>query len=129
MTSTNLETIIMHAKKTKQPYPITFQQLKEAGVEMYEIYLETYENAYRGTFGTWSENPPEGYSPLAIADRFSRDEVIVSLRRHQAGQTTFIEWLYEMAQAGVSHYRVFMDKRTVAYYDASESNIHEEFVP
>lgn len=129
MTINNLEKILKHAKDTKQSYPMTFHQLKEAGVEVYEIHLETYKNIYRGSFGTWSENPPEGYSALMIADSFSRDEVMTSLRRHQSGQTSFMEWLSEMAQAGVSHYRVDMDKKTVFYYDVAESNVHEEMVP
>lgn len=129
MTKHKLQQIITQAKNTKQPYPITFQQLKDAGVEMYEIHLATYCNTYKGSFGEWSETPPAGYSPLIVSDIFSREEASNAIKRHQKGFTSFIELLDELAKAGVSHYRVCMIDRTVSYYDKAEENSFQERVP
>lgn len=129
MTENQLQAILTHAKKTKQPYPITFNQLKEAGVHLYEVYLDSYKNIYKGTFGEWSELPPEGFSSQIISPIFNETEISRSIKSHQAGETTFIECLSELAKAGVSHYRVQMDARTVTYYDAREENSLQEHVP
>jgi uncharacterized protein YbcV (DUF1398 family) len=124
-----LENILKQAKENQWPYPKTFAALKMAGVISYEITLGNCGGTYYGMFGVWKEPPPKDCQPLAIVELFSQEAAKEALARHQQSQTNYTEWLVEMAAAGVSHYRVNIEERTVTYYDKGELNSLVEGVP
>jgi hypothetical protein len=131
MTTDTIADTLKQAKENRWPYPKTFQLLKEAGVTSYRVkWGEKYEGVYQGTFGEWKEPPPRGFKPIKRGKTaFSAQGVKNALNRHQRGETDFVTLLDELAEAGVSHYVVDMDKRMITYYDAQEKEYCQERVP
>lgn len=123
--------ILKHAKETKQPYPKTFEALKEAGVISYEVrFKERYDGKYTCTFGQYQEPQLPNFTPVKVAPNFSKEEVARVIKRHIEEKTDFAtELLHELGAAGVSHYKVDMKDRTVIYYDENERNSLKEAIP
>ena len=126
----NIENLLKEAKENKWPYPKTFEALRDFGVKDYEVHIEDgYDSTYSGTFGTWKEGAPKGYIPTAVAENASQEKFIYAIKKHQRGETNFVELLAEIALAGISYYKVDIAARTVSYFDKASNIIHQEVVP
>lgn len=126
----NIEQIVNQAKKDQWPYPKTFDALKEAGVVSYAVHFsQVYKAEYKGTFGSWFESAPEGYHPISVSSEFSGEGVKTAIIRHMEKKTSYVECIQELGRAGVSHYLVDMNARTVTYFNPSESESQVENVP
>lgn len=121
--------ILKRAKTEQWTYPKTFELLKEAGVQAYEVNLAPYKALYNGTFGTWEELAPEGLSMFAINKLFNRDGVIKALKCHQRKETTYTEFLKDIASAGIMRYAVDMRHRHVTYYGRDSGDYYREEIP
>ena len=115
-TLADIEKIQKRALDSKWPYPYLFNALKALGVERYEVDVATCETRFVGSGITVRKGAPEGWTPLAVARDYSLDGVKAALRRSQAGEITYPEFLGEIAAAGVGFYRVDMRPRTVTYH-------------
>lgn len=121
---------LMAAKKEKWPYPRTFEALKKLDVESYEVLFENYTSTYKSALGqTWSEPPPEGFTPLSPHGVCNSVQAKKALLRHQQGETTFVTFLSDMAEAGIIGYHVSMAARTVTYFGKDPKDCFEEQVP
>lgn len=126
----SIEHILKEAKETRAPYPKTFEKLKDAGVASYSVSWDKgYKATYEGTFGEWEESPPEDVHTYTISSTFSKDLVKKAIIDHAHKKTGYGDFLEDLSKAGVSHYHVDMEARTVTYYDASKKHSHEESVP
>lgn len=126
----DLEAIIKTARIDQWPYPKTFEMLKRAGVASYTVHFtDEYNATYLGSFGTWKEATPSGYKRLQTAKQFSEEGVKASLSRHIENQTTYSQLLAELAENGVSHYKVEIAERTVTYFSDDEMQFHQQNVP
>lgn len=122
--------ILQEAKENKWPYPKTFEMLKNAGVKEYNVrFIEKFDACYKGDFGVLQEPVPAGYVMLLVVGNFSQDAVKTALKNHIAGKRNYVEFLSDIASAGVTHYKVSMQDRTVTYYDENENHFHQENVP
>jgi len=126
----DIEIILKTAKADQWPYPKTFEMLKKAGVTSYTIHFSSqYDATFLGEFGVWKEVAPSGYIPLQATKEFSGDGVKAALGRHIKNQTTYVQLLAELAQAGASQYKVDMDKRTVTYSNDEGTQSYQQHVP
>lgn len=121
--------ILKRAKTEHQPYPKTFEYLKEAGVQTCEVSLAPYRAIYNGAFGQWEEPAPEGLTFFVISEIFDKKGAVKALERHQQKETTYVEFLSDMAAAGVTCYSVDMAHRQVTYYGRDSRNYYREEVP
>jgi len=125
-----IESIDRDALAHKWSFPKKFQALADAGVESYSVrFIDEFDRVYRGNFGVWHEPVPIGYAPCVLSDEFSTDGIKAAIMRSMRGQIDYIQFLVEIAAAGVSHYKVDMNKRTVTYFNEDETCFHEEKVP
>ena len=125
-----IETIIQEAAVNQWPYPKTFEALKAAGVQMYEVFFtDQFRTVYHGTFGTWEKNSLEGYRPSKIGEQFSSEGIKSSIVKHGQEKTPYTQFLIDITACGVSHYRVYMDTREVIYFNPDETHSHTEPVP
>lgn len=125
-----LESILYEAKNNKWSYPKTFELLKRAQVESYKVqFIGMYKAEYSGAFGVWNEGDPIGYVSPVLSKQFSRDGVKNALMNHMSKKTNFVQFLAEIAAAGVSYYKVDMHNRTVTYCNEDETEFHQENVP
>jgi uncharacterized protein YbcV (DUF1398 family) len=122
--------ILNESKKTNRPYPETFKALADAGVSYYRVQFGNgFVGTYIGTFGVIKEKDLEGFQPLSPALQFSKELLINAIRRTQQQKTSYIEFVGELAAAGITHYEVDMRNRSVTYYDRDENHSYQELVP
>lgn len=128
---TTITTILKEGKAQQKPYPIIFEELKNAGVTEYTVSWKNsdYRATYIGSFGTVHEPAPAGFKPVLIAADCDLDAAKQALRENQQKKINFVEWLTKMGAAGMSHYRVDMINRTVTYYDPTKKHHFTEQVP
>jgi len=128
MNSKIVQEIAERGKREQWPYPRIFDALKNAGVESYAVEVSNRRIVHHGGDVEWVEpSPPEAVT-LPIADRFDEDALKLALRRVQEKKTDYIEFLREIADAGVGSYRVDMKTRTVTYAGRAGEE-HVENVP
>ncbi len=127
---TKIIDIFKTAKEQKWPFPKTFDILKEIGVLTYEV---SWKNGYYSQVNFLQssvvEENIEGFKQQNIINTFTPDKAKQALLDHQHGKTNYIEWMHEMACAGVSSYIVDMATRTVIYYNLDKTESITELVP
>lgn len=127
--STVIEALVIQSKKEEWPYPKLFQALKEAGVILYTVKIADFDSVYHGSFGIWNEPVPEGFRKVAISTQFNKLSLVDALNRRMKKEITFVEFLNEVAAAGVDHYVVTMADRTVIYYGINADDFYTQHVP
>lgn len=127
MNPKTVQEIAERGKREQWPYPRIFDALKDAGVESYDVEVSHHRIVHHGGGAEWVEPSPEAVT-LPIADRFDEDALKLALRRVQEKKTDYLQFLREIADAGVRSYRVDMRSRTVSYRGAPGEE-HVENVP
>jgi len=113
----------------KWPYPYLFNSLKSIGIERYEVDVPTHEVKFVGEGASLSAPAPAGFNGLTVAPRLDPDGLKAAIARSQARETTYEEFLSEIAAAGVTFYRVDMRPRTITYHGIDRRHKHVEPVP
>ena len=126
----NIKNILKEATLNHWPYPKTFEALKAAGLQRYEVqFANKYRAVFFGTGGTFVEDTLEGYKSLKAGDKFSPEGLKDAVIKHATKRTHYLDFLIDAAENGASHYKVDMKKRTVTYFNPSETESYEETVP
>ncbi len=118
MNPSQIKEILAQAAAEKWSYPKTFDALKAAGVESYDVKVAQHEIIYHSADGDLREGPPAGFKPTPANGTFNQDGVIAAIRRSQRKEITYPQFLQEIAAAGAHTYRVDMAERTVSYQGA-----------
>lgn len=129
MTEEALQEVYKKSAEEKWKYPQLFEALKNIGVEHYETNVLTHEIKYVGGGTSITHGAPEGFQPLTAAKEFNEMALKKALVRVQTGQTTYPQFLGEIAAAGVPFYRVDMRPRTVTYHSINSADKLVEKVP
>jgi uncharacterized protein YbcV (DUF1398 family) len=108
-------------------YPQLFEALKKAGVSSYETNVAIHSIHYYGVDGDFIQEIPS--EVLSISKEFNQEALIKAIRRSQAKETDYQTFLKEIAQAGVPHYKVNMQERTVSYFGCDPTRKYVEKVP
>jgi uncharacterized protein YbcV (DUF1398 family) len=98
------------------PYPYLFNSLKALGIERYEVDVATHQAKFVGGGASVLQPAPEGFEPLTVAGKFDLEALKTALGRVQRKESTYSQFLAEIAAAGVPFYRVDMKPRTVTYH-------------
>lgn len=110
-------------------FPYLAETLRRAGVTRNVWFLPSCESVYLTIHGTVVDQGTPLISGMADVPRFDRDALIAALRKDQAGESTFPDFLSASWQAGVLRYEVDFLKRTVSYYGANGEEYVESYPP
>lgn len=121
----SLSEVIELGKSGKIPYPKLVDLLAEAEVKNYVTDVATRRITYFGLETPFVEQSPG--SPLQIADDFNEKEVINAIKRTQKRETTYPQFLEEIAKAGIYKYEVDLIKREITYI--SKKGQYKELIP
>ena len=124
-----IRNIEREAEEKKWPYAYLFNSLKSIGIDRYETNVLTHEITYVGEGHSLKVPPPEGFAPLTASPTFDLAALKAALERVQKRETNYLQFLSEIAAAGVSFYRVDMRPRTVTYHGPGKKNKLVEKVP
>lgn len=124
-----IEAIGKKALSEKWTYPLFFNALRDIGVERYEVNVLTHEILYVGGGSSLPAPVPAGSHTLELGKKFDADGVVRAIKRSQAGDITYPQFLAEIAAAGIPFYRVDMKPRVITYHGQDRRDKHVEKVP
>ncbi len=127
MDTRKIQKISKISKEEQWTYSKTFNALKDAGVESYEVEIAQHKTTYLGGGKTFVEEV-QGHKELKVAKTFNSSGVESVLRIHQAGKTDYPQFLNGIANNGVYKYIVDMSKRTVSYMGL-KGEMYSEAIP
>ncbi len=90
--------------------------LKALGVERYDSYLADGHSEYFGKGGHGVVSPPV-HEVLPVAETGHRETFPQHLRRHERGETTYLEMSRGLAQSGIEKWTVDTSRMTMTFYD------------
>jgi uncharacterized protein YbcV (DUF1398 family) len=108
-------------------FPYLAETLRRAGVMRNLWFLPACESLYLTAAGAVVIQGTPLISGFGDVPRFDQEALIVALRRDQAGEGTFPEFLSAAWGAGVVRYEVDFSERTVAYYGCGSETYVERY--
>ncbi len=103
---------------------IDFQQflieLSQRGINEYKIDVATGQATYKGEY---SEFKTDGQISLNISDKFHRNKVQEAIANISL---PFLDFLKEIADAGIVAYRVDIQEKKIIYMGIGEEEIEEQ---
>lgn len=118
-----------HSKvKSGADFPNYVQEIKLLAVAHYEHFVTDGHTEYHGADG-FAFSAQAKWPPVAIAETGNVDMLIQRLKIHQQGQTDYLTFCREAAEAGVEKWIVDIIKMTCVYYDMAGSAMITEPIP
>ena len=121
--------------KSGADFPHYIQDLIILGVQKYDIFVHDGHGEYFSADGDTLVSPPtlptgrQEYDTLTIADTSDAEGFTERLRAHQQGQTDYMTFCQDSANAGVEKWTVDTTAMTCTYYDTAEKMMLEEIIP
>ena len=126
---TEKELLDAHAKvKSGADYPRYVQELKDLGVVTYDFLVENGHNIFFGKDGHSVETTPK-YGNLKIACTSSKEQLKHTIVIHQQGQTDFLTFCIQAAEAGVEKWVSDLQRMEVIYLDRNGTEMLLEPIP
>jgi uncharacterized protein YbcV (DUF1398 family) len=108
-------------------FPFLAECLKQAGVTHNLWSLPSAQSVYVMAGGSIVNQGTPLMTGIAQVPEFNQEALIQALRTDQAGESTFIQFLFAAWQAGVVHYDVDFVARTVTYYGVNKESYTESY--
>ncbi|MCB9222915.1 MAG: DUF1398 family protein [Crocinitomicaceae bacterium] len=125
-----LDQIHQAASKIKSgaDFPQYVQDLKSIGVSHYDNYVSDGRTNYFGSNGYTLNGEPK-YPLLAINASGSEEKLKLALSIHQAGQTDYMTFCRQAAEAGIEKWTTDMISLKVTYFDIIGNEVVVEAIP
>ncbi|MES2796115.1 MAG: DUF1398 family protein [Bacteroidota bacterium] len=118
-----------HSKvKSGADFPSYIQEMKQLGVVTYEHFVSDGHIQYFGINDFTIAADPK-WAPMDIAAAGSAEKLKHSLAIHQQGQTDYLTFCKQSAEAGTDKWVVDLVQMTCAYFDKAGNEILVELVP
>jgi uncharacterized protein YbcV (DUF1398 family) len=118
-----------HSKvKSGADFPAYVQEMKLLGVHSYEHYVSDGHIEYKGE-NNFSISADAKWEPVRIASEGNVEALIHALKIHQQGQTDYLTFCKQSAEAGVNVWIVDLVNMTCIYYDEAGNEMVVEAIP
>jgi uncharacterized protein YbcV (DUF1398 family) len=111
--------------KSGADFPRYIQNLIILGVQKYDIFVHDGHGEYFGADTEKLVSPPE-YAILTVAGKRDEELFTKKLKAHQKGQTNYITFCQDAANAGVAKWTVDTATMECTYYDKYGNIVFEE---
>lgn len=95
-------------------------ELSQRGINDYEIEVATGQATYKGIY---SDFKTDSQMSLVVADKFNRNKVLEAIANISL---PFLDFLKEIAEAGIVNYRVNIGEKKVIYIGIGEEKVEEQ---
>ncbi|HWJ78704.1 MAG TPA: DUF1398 family protein [Niallia sp.] len=95
-------------------------ELYQRGINEYEIQVNTGRATYKGRY---SDFKTDSQVSLVVADKFNRNKVLEAIANISL---PFLDFLKEIAEAGIIKYCIDIGEKKVIYYGTGEEKIEEQ---
>lgn len=126
----NLESAMKRAVAVRPKvggFPYLAETLRLAGVKRNIWFLPSCESVYVTDLGPIVNQGTPLVSGMTDIPSFDEGALIAALRKDQAGNSTFAEFLISSWKAGVVRYEVDFLNRTVSYYGVNNETFIESY--
>lgn len=120
LTESKFQEIIRRRSNGEISFPKFLEELSQRGINEYEIDVTTGQATYKGVH---SEFKTDAQVCLVISDVFNRSKVLEAIANISL---PFLDFLKEIAEAGIVTYRVYIPDKKVTYFGIGEEVIEEE---
>lgn len=108
-------------------FPYFAEVLRRAGVTQNSWHLPSCQSIYLTKCGpVVNQGTPLVHTTVDVP-AFDQEALITALRTDQAGESSFIEFLKAIWEAGVVNYSVDFEKRQVIYYGVLGESYSEKY--
>ncbi|AWN72465.1 DUF1398 domain-containing protein [Legionella anisa] len=108
-------------------FPVLAEVMRQAGVKQNLWYLPSCQSIYITKEGNVVSQESSLVTGHVDIPEFNKAALIKAIRSDQAGESTFPEFLRASWDAGVVHYHVDLEKRTVTYYGVLGESYVEDY--
>jgi len=120
LTESEFQEIIRRRSIGDISFPQFLEELSQRGINEYEINVATGQATYKGVH---SEFKTDSQVSLDISDKFNKSKVIEAIANISL---PFLNFLKEIAEAGIAIYRVYIPEKKIAYIGIGEEVIEEK---
>jgi len=118
-----------HSKvKSGADFPSYIQEIKELGVQSYEVWVKNGQTEYFGADDFSTKSSPK-YDELIIADHCNPEKFKDYLKSHQNGETNYLEFCRHCAETGIEKWFVSLDTMLCTYFDQAGQEVLVERIP
>ncbi|HEY1651210.1 MAG TPA: DUF1398 family protein [Acidimicrobiales bacterium] len=97
------------------------------GVERYDSFVSDGHSEYLGQ-NAHRVTTDAVHEQLPIAENSDRDQFLDHLRRHERGETSYLEMSIGLADSGIEKWTVDTHAMTMTFYDRSDSVLLVEHI-
>jgi uncharacterized protein YbcV (DUF1398 family) len=109
-------------------FPKYVQEIKNLGLILHEFIVKDGTTIYYSEYRYSASSMPM-YEPLIIANQSSKELLQQAITMHRHGQTDFINFCKQVADAGVENWVIDTQKMLCIYYDLAGTNMITESIP
>ena len=120
ITESEFQEIIRRRSNGKINFPQFLEELSQRGINEYEIEVATGQATYKGVH---SEFTTDSQVSLVLSDHFNRNKVLEAIANISL---PFLDFLKEIAEAGIVTYRVYIPERRVTYIGVGNEEMEEQ---
>jgi len=115
--------------KTGADFPQFIKEIKALGVKRNDVYVSNGLSIYFDDEDNAQQISPDEYPDLVINEESSSGKLEHALKVHQQGETNYITFCRQAADAGVEKWVIDMDEMTVVYLDEEGNELVKERIP
>lgn len=118
-----------HSKvKSGADFPAYVQDLKNMGVNAYEIYVEDGKEIYLDQRGNILSSTAK-YEKKIIHPTLNLERFKLDLKRHQKGESDYMQFIEDCAASGIVKWKMDIIKMTCTYFDIQDVEVMTEQIP
>jgi uncharacterized protein YbcV (DUF1398 family) len=120
LTECEFQEMIRRRSTGEISFPQFLDKLSQSGINEYEIDVSTGRATYKGVYSEFKTDPQVS---LVISDKFNRSKVLEAIADISL---PFLDFLKEIAEAGIVTYRVYISEKKITYIGIGEEEIEEQ---
>jgi uncharacterized protein YbcV (DUF1398 family) len=120
ITDSEFREILLRRSNGVIDFPQFLDELSQRGIIEYEIEVATGQAIYKGAY---SEFKTDSQVNLLISEDFNRNKVLEAITNISL---PFLDFLQEIAEAGIITYRVYIKEKKVIYLGIKGEEIEEQ---
>lgn len=114
--------------KTGSDFPQFIKELKELGVVRNDVYVSNGLSAYFASEDEVLQVRPDEYPELVINEESSIEKLTHALKIHQTGETDYITFCKQAADAGVEKWITDLTTMTCTYLDTTGNELVKQTI-
>ncbi|MFD2581891.1 DUF1398 domain-containing protein [Pedobacter vanadiisoli] len=115
--------------KTGADFPRFIKEIKRLGVKRNDVYVGNGLSIYFDDEDNALQASPEEYPNLVINEESSAGKLEHALKIHQQGETDYLTFCKQAADAGVEKWVTDLEEMTCTYLDAEGNELIKEKIP